>query len=135
MRVRVGDVRLWNEFAVREDGGIPITYAAFAVILVGTALRFAFGKQTAACLLEEDGDGIQGRGVVDRRTGWPHGYWTSLSGHTGGRDEERMTTLMTAGCRDRAVLGGRRLVRARRPGRRRRARVQEGSRLRVVVAR
>lgn len=56
LSVSVSDVRLWNEFAVRQDRGIPVTYAAFGVILLGSALRFGFGKRTLWCYVQDNGD-------------------------------------------------------------------------------
>lgn len=53
--VTLGDVRLWNEFAVRQDRGIPVTYTAFAIILIGTVIRVWFGKAVARCLVQRDG--------------------------------------------------------------------------------
>lgn len=49
--VSVGDVSLWNEFAVRGDRGIPLAYASFGVILMGAALRFAFDRRRLGCLI------------------------------------------------------------------------------------
>lgn len=59
VRVTLGDVRLWNEFAVRGDRGIPVTYTGFAVVLLGTLLRVLFGKKTGAMLIEQGASGWQ----------------------------------------------------------------------------
>ncbi len=58
LRVGVSDVRLWNEFAVRADGGIPVTYTAFVVILLGTMIRLMFGKARVACFIRDSVDGV-----------------------------------------------------------------------------
>jgi cytochrome c biogenesis protein len=39
--VEVYDVRRWHTFEVRADGGLPVVYAGFALIVVGMAVRLA----------------------------------------------------------------------------------------------
>lgn len=45
VEVKVSDVRLWNEFAVKADRATPVAYAAFAVMVLGAAVRFGFAKR------------------------------------------------------------------------------------------
>lgn len=52
LSISVGDVRLWNEFSARKDSGSLPVYLAFAVITVGAAARFGFGKKRMGVLLE-----------------------------------------------------------------------------------
>ena len=39
--VEVYDVRMWHSFLVRADGGLPVVYAAFVLVLVGMSMRLA----------------------------------------------------------------------------------------------
>jgi cytochrome c biogenesis protein ResB len=59
LQVSVDSVSLWNEFAVRGDRGIPVAYASFGVILLGTAIRFAFDKRRLGCLIIPEDGGTQ----------------------------------------------------------------------------
>jgi cytochrome c biogenesis protein ResB len=45
VEVKVSDVRLWNEFAVKADRATPVAYAAFAVMVLGAAVRFGFARR------------------------------------------------------------------------------------------
>ena len=51
LSVALHAVTLWNEFAVRQDKGIPLAYMSFAIILLGSAVRFAFDRRKLGCLV------------------------------------------------------------------------------------
>jgi cytochrome c biogenesis protein ResB len=50
--ITLSDVRLWNEFAVRQDLATPAMYLAFALVTLGAAVRFGFGKRRVGLLVE-----------------------------------------------------------------------------------
>ncbi|MHB1341780.1 MAG: cytochrome c biogenesis protein ResB [Coriobacteriia bacterium] len=56
LTVRVTDIALWNRFQVRADRGLPIVYLAFALALVGMAVRLADPDMTIGVLVSEDGN-------------------------------------------------------------------------------
>lgn len=81
LTISLGDVRLWDEFAVRQDLATPLVYAAFAVIIVGGCVRFGFGKTRTAVLLEPGERGTRA---------WAWGTDTSVADKALARIAERI---------------------------------------------
>jgi len=57
--VLVGDIRLWNRFLVRADKGLPILYIAFALALLGAAMRFLDPDRYVVVEVTADAGGSQ----------------------------------------------------------------------------
>lgn len=49
------DVRRWNRFNVRADGGLPVMYVALALIVIGTVVRVTDPDRVVRILLTGDG--------------------------------------------------------------------------------
>jgi len=71
--VVLGDVRLWTRFLVRSDRGLPIIYLAFALVILGTVVRFADPDRYCAAVIEKRADGssvsVWGRSRYGRGAG------------------------------------------------------------------
>lgn len=57
LTVEAGRVTLWTTFLVREDGGIPVTYLAFALVIIGMTLRLAFPNRSVVAWAHGTEDG------------------------------------------------------------------------------
>ncbi len=49
------EVRRWNRFNVRADGGLPVVYVALLLIVAGTVARVSDPDRVVRILLEDDG--------------------------------------------------------------------------------
>lgn len=55
LNVTIIDVRRWNRFNVRSDRGLPLVYVAFALALLGAAIRWLDPDMRIACVRGDDG--------------------------------------------------------------------------------